>query len=148
MAEPPLSELDVDSINNVYIFLADALRHDELPDEIAKRGVYFKTVAHALTTQQSLPTISSGRLPQNTAGLGSTIQFQMTSPHSLILRISIQGTQKSTGWAVHSMMYWANRINSIMKQRRNLSLFLSMIMVVMLHILKNQVRIRQRCSDR
>ncbi|MFC7058799.1 sulfatase-like hydrolase/transferase [Halovenus salina] len=63
MADEPLKQLDAEKINNVYIFLADALRFEYLPNEVADLGLSFKTVAHALTTPQCLPTISSGLLP-------------------------------------------------------------------------------------
>jgi arylsulfatase A-like enzyme len=60
----PLDGLDTDAVDNVYIFLADALRFDELPDAVADLGTSFRGVAHALATPQALPTIVSGRLPQ------------------------------------------------------------------------------------
>ena len=63
MSRAPLEELDTESVSNVYIFLADALRYDSLPEEVSERGTSFKTVAHALATPQCLPTIVSGRLP-------------------------------------------------------------------------------------
>lgn len=59
----PLGELDTDAVENVYIFVADSVRYDELPEDVAQRGVSFKTVAHALATPQCLPTMLSGRLP-------------------------------------------------------------------------------------
>lgn len=63
MPGTPLEELDTESVSNVYIFLADALRYDSLPEEVSERGASFKTVAHALATPQCLPTIVPGRLP-------------------------------------------------------------------------------------
>jgi hypothetical protein len=97
MSEPPLSGLDVDSINNIYIFLADALRYDELPDEIGERGVYFKTVAHALTTPQCLPTISSGRLPPK----HGVTWFNYTIPEDLPTFFDFEDI--NTGY---SELYW------------------------------------------
>jgi hypothetical protein len=63
MPTQPLSALDTDEVENIYIFLADALRYDTVPEGVAERGLKFKTVAHALATPQCLPTIISGRLP-------------------------------------------------------------------------------------
>jgi len=63
MASAPLSQLETGDIENVYIFLADAVRHDCLPSSVADRGLSFKSIAHALATPQCLPTIVSGRLP-------------------------------------------------------------------------------------
>lgn len=63
MTGAPLEDLDEEAVKNVYIFLADAVRHDALPDAVARRGLSFKTVAHALATPQCLPTIVSGQLP-------------------------------------------------------------------------------------
>ena len=83
MSGPPLSGLNVGSINNIYIFLADVLRYDEIPDEIAKRGVYFKTVAHALTTPQCLPTISSGRFAPKTRSDLVQLYNSRGPPHAL-----------------------------------------------------------------
>jgi arylsulfatase A-like enzyme len=61
--QAPLTDLDEDAVENVYIFVADSVRYDELPDRVAQRGLSFKTAAHALATPQCLPTIVSGRLP-------------------------------------------------------------------------------------
>ena len=59
----PLSALDTSAVENVYIFISDALRYDSLPARVADRGITCKTTAHALVTPQSLPTIFSGQLP-------------------------------------------------------------------------------------
>jgi arylsulfatase A-like enzyme len=64
MPEIPLSRLEESEIKNVYIYLADSVRYDHVPDQVSSRGVTFKTVAHALATPQCLPTIVSGKLPQ------------------------------------------------------------------------------------
>ena len=59
----PLSALDADAVENVYVFVSDALRYDFLPARVAERGLTCKTTAHALVTPQSLPTMFSGQLP-------------------------------------------------------------------------------------
>ena len=63
MPTQPLSALETDDVENVYISLADALRYDSVPEGVAERGLRFRTVALALATPQCLPTIVSGRLP-------------------------------------------------------------------------------------
>lgn len=63
MSSVPLQGLDVDSIENVYIFIADSVRYDSVPDEVLSRGLAFKTAAHALCTPQSVPTIVTGLYP-------------------------------------------------------------------------------------
>jgi arylsulfatase A-like enzyme len=57
----PLSELDDDSVENVFIFVSDALRWDALPDRVDRMGKSFRMGANALCTPQSMPTIISGR---------------------------------------------------------------------------------------
>jgi arylsulfatase A-like enzyme len=52
------------NIENVVIFISDALRWDYLPDEIASKGVTFKTVAQGGKTAISLPTLATGLRPQ------------------------------------------------------------------------------------
>lgn len=59
----PLESLDTDSIENVYIFVADSVRYDSVPDRVAEKGLLFKTAAAALCTPQSLPSILTGRYP-------------------------------------------------------------------------------------
>jgi arylsulfatase A-like enzyme len=59
---PPLSPA---SVENVYVFVCDALRRDELPASVADLGVTVPTLANALCTPQSVPTILSGRYPPN-----------------------------------------------------------------------------------
>lgn len=63
MTSVPLQGLDVDSIENVYIFIADSVRYDALPEAVSSRGLAFKTAAHALCTPQSIPTIVTGLYP-------------------------------------------------------------------------------------
>lgn len=58
-----LPGLDVDAVENVYVFVSDALRWDALPDRVATRGITAKTIAHALCTPQSIPSIVSGVYP-------------------------------------------------------------------------------------
>ena len=59
----PLAGLDVDGVENVYIFVADTLRWDALPRRVADLGCTFRAAANGLNTPQSLPAIVSGRYP-------------------------------------------------------------------------------------
>lgn len=93
MPEAPLGELDSESVSNVYIFLADALRYDELPEAVSSQGITFKTVAHALATPQCLPTIASGRLPPK----HGVTWFQHTIPDGLPTIFDIE--EHNTGYS-------------------------------------------------
>ncbi len=57
----PLCDLNTKSIENIYIFIADAVRYDFVPKRITDRGKLFKTAAAALCTPQSIPSIVTGR---------------------------------------------------------------------------------------
>lgn len=56
-----LQDLDVE---NVCVFMADALRWDYLPDSVRERGLTIKTVAASLTTHTSVPTMLTGLWPK------------------------------------------------------------------------------------
>lgn len=51
-------------IDNICVFMADALRWDYLPDTVAEQGLTFKTVAASLTTHTSLPSMITGLWPK------------------------------------------------------------------------------------
>lgn len=51
-------------IENVCVFMADALRWDHLPDAVAERGLTVKTIAASLTTHTSLPSMLTGLWPK------------------------------------------------------------------------------------
>lgn len=50
-------------IENVYVFVADSLRWDTLPDRIRARGVTLKTVASASYSPPSFASLATGRYP-------------------------------------------------------------------------------------
>ncbi|MFC7058797.1 sulfatase-like hydrolase/transferase [Halovenus salina] len=62
-SDSPLSSISIEEIENVYIFVSDALRWDSVPNSIKKRGIYFKTVASGLSTPQAMPSIATGQYP-------------------------------------------------------------------------------------
>lgn len=62
-ASVPLEALRTAEVENVYVYIADAVRYDELPEPVSARGLSFKMVAQALATPQCLPSIFSGLLP-------------------------------------------------------------------------------------
>lgn len=105
MHNPPLAELDESSVDNVYIFLSDALRYDELPEEIVQRGLAFKAVAHALATPQCLPTISSGRLPPK----HGVLWFDQAMPGELPTFFDITGFE--TGY---SDLFWHRSLQGLL----------------------------------
>ncbi|WP_049925906.1 sulfatase-like hydrolase/transferase [Halopiger goleimassiliensis] len=57
----PLRGLETNAIENVYVFVADSVRYDELPDRVADRGRSFKMAASALCTPQAMSSIATGR---------------------------------------------------------------------------------------
>lgn len=59
-AAPLTSRVDVD---NIYIFISDALRWDSLPERMQKRGALFKTIASGCATIRSVSSIVSGVYP-------------------------------------------------------------------------------------
>lgn len=60
----PLGELaDRDSIENVLIFISDALRYDYLPDSVSSRGLTARAIAPSTFTASSLPSLTTGRYP-------------------------------------------------------------------------------------
>lgn len=62
--QPPLSALaSTDAVNNVVIFVSDALRYDSLPEKIKEKGVTAKAVAASTFTANALPSITSGQYP-------------------------------------------------------------------------------------
>lgn len=50
-------------IHNVFIFVADSLRWDYLPQKVKELGLSVKTVASSLFTASSFPSIASGLYP-------------------------------------------------------------------------------------
>lgn len=60
----PLGELaDRDSVENVLIFVSDALRYDYLPDILRERGLTARAIAPSTFTASSLPSLTTGRYP-------------------------------------------------------------------------------------
>ncbi|WP_265107815.1 sulfatase-like hydrolase/transferase [Halosolutus halophilus] len=57
----PLGELNISSVDNVYLFIADAVRYDFVPERVASRGRLFKMAAAALCTPQSMSSIATGQ---------------------------------------------------------------------------------------
>ncbi|QLG48920.1 sulfatase-like hydrolase/transferase [Natrinema halophilum] len=55
----------LNEVDNVCVFMADALRWDHLPESIAERGLTVKTIAASLTTHTSVPTMLTGLWPRH-----------------------------------------------------------------------------------
>jgi arylsulfatase A-like enzyme len=52
-------------VKNIFIFVADALRYDYLPDKVAERGDVVRTLAPGTWTPPSFSSILTGRQPIN-----------------------------------------------------------------------------------
>ncbi|MFC7130246.1 sulfatase-like hydrolase/transferase [Haloferax chudinovii] len=60
----PLSKLaDRPTVNNVLIFVSDAMRYDFLPDEVRKLGVTAKAISASTFTASSIPSLTTGLYP-------------------------------------------------------------------------------------
>jgi len=53
------------NIQNIMIFVSDALRWDCLPQSVAQQGITFKTIASSLFTACSFPSMATGLYPPN-----------------------------------------------------------------------------------
>lgn len=51
------------SVKNLAIFIADSLRNDALPDDVAERGINMRAVAPSTYTGSSIPSLLSGYYP-------------------------------------------------------------------------------------
>jgi len=61
---PPLSELaEATDVENVVIFVSDALRYDFLPEEVAELGVTAESIAPSTFTASSIPSLTTGQYP-------------------------------------------------------------------------------------
>jgi hypothetical protein len=59
-----LSEISgTDSVDNIVLFVADTLRYDYLPIEIAEMGISVPTISPSTSTTPSFPSITSGVYP-------------------------------------------------------------------------------------
>jgi arylsulfatase A-like enzyme len=59
-----LSELaGTDGVENVVVFVSDALRYDFLPAEVRERGVTGAAIAPSTFTASSLPSLTTGKYP-------------------------------------------------------------------------------------
>ncbi len=52
-----------DSVENVVIFVSDALRYDSVPEQIRRRGITARAIAPSTFTANALPSITSGKYP-------------------------------------------------------------------------------------
>lgn len=56
----PLDQLETDKIRNIYLYVADDVRYDFLPDEIATRGVGIKLISDGIHSPTSFSSIVTG----------------------------------------------------------------------------------------
>jgi len=52
-----------DSVENIFVFIADSLRYDALPERAADAGVTAKTISSSTYTATSIPSMMTGRYP-------------------------------------------------------------------------------------
>jgi arylsulfatase A-like enzyme len=58
-----LNNLETEKIENIVIFISDALRWDHTPEDVRNMGVTMKTIAASLCTPTSFATVFSGLYP-------------------------------------------------------------------------------------
>ena len=63
MSEPLSAWTDANSVENVVIFVSDALRYDYLPREVRELGVTAKAIAPSTFTASALPSLMTGQYP-------------------------------------------------------------------------------------
>lgn len=69
-----------DEVENVVIFVCDALRWDYRPESVLSRGTTFKTIASSLFTAPSFPSIASGLYPHRHGVFSFTSVIDSTTP--------------------------------------------------------------------
>jgi len=62
MMEATAIDKEID-VNNIYMYISDAVRWSSLPDRVKKQGLSFKTVAAGCATMKSVSSIVSGVYP-------------------------------------------------------------------------------------
>lgn len=65
MRFPLCNNSTVENVTNVVIFISDSLRFDALPAQVSDLGVTFRGIAASTSTKSSLPSITSGKYPDN-----------------------------------------------------------------------------------
>ncbi|SEP28830.1 Sulfatase [Halogranum amylolyticum] len=58
-----MKELSDLSVSNIYIYVADALRWDALPERVSEMGLTMKTISASIHTPSSFPSITTGLHP-------------------------------------------------------------------------------------
>lgn len=82
---------DNPQVKNIVIFVSDSLRWDYLPDDVAQRGMTFKTIASSSFTASSFPSIISGLYPNH----HGVFSFFNTLPKGLQTLLNLPGYQTS-----------------------------------------------------
>lgn len=78
-------------VQNIVIFVSDSLRWDYLPDEVARRGITYKTIASSSFTASSFPSIITGLYPYH----HGVFSFFDTLPKGIETLLNIPGYQTS-----------------------------------------------------
>lgn len=96
----PLSSLNAGAIENVFVYICDALRWDFRPDRVVDRGVTLRTAAHGLYTPPGMASIVTGRYPPR----HGAIRFETPVPVEQDTIFDIEDTNSGFGhnqWEGH-----------------------------------------------
>lgn len=94
---------DNPQVENIVLFVSDALRWDYLPNSIAKRGITFKTIASSIFTASSFPSIVTGLYPQH-HGIFSFFN-QLPLPRGFQTLLNLEGYNTSL-WMENAWIDW------------------------------------------
>jgi hypothetical protein len=61
--EPIQSLASTEKVENVFLFISDAMRYDYLPDELRNLGVTARAIAPSTFTASALPSLCTGKYP-------------------------------------------------------------------------------------
>ena len=86
----PISTLDVDGVENVFIYVCDSLRWDFRPPSLAERGINLRTAVHGLYTPPGMASLVSGRYPVR-HGV-TRFESKVSSAHDTIFDLDTHST--------------------------------------------------------
>jgi len=87
MTDGLASALDSLAVDNIYVYVADALRWDHLPGSIADRGAVSKTIAASIHSPTSFASLVTGRhLPSH-----GVTEFSRRVPASMETLFNLAG---------------------------------------------------------
>ena len=90
-----LPEIDV---SRVIIFLADAVRYDAVPEKVTQEGISYRAVAQSTATNTSVPSMLTGRYPENTGVYDWGHRLPQSIPSVFDLEVVNSSYDTSTTW--------------------------------------------------